>query len=313
VNELHCNTLWKTLKRLAKKSAVKRAAVAYVSSDDYVKFGQGDILVTDASDGAIAGGQTDAGVLARAKSDGAELYHLNGLHTKVLLLDGIVVIGSANLSSSSANSLIEAAWVTDNPAAVGMAYSLVEQLKGQAEEIDDVFIERIRKIPVTRTGGGAGKKVAKVKLEAHQTWVVGIEELIKEFPDDANDIAKGEAIAGEACTRKSSTVEWIRWASKSRFRERARPGDSIIQIWTEHGAKRPSAVYRHTPILHRREGIGCTLFFIEWFANAEDTAKTWADFQKLWKQVGVPGKVGPYSTREVSTMHADALFTMWKK
>ena len=33
MNELHSDTLWKTVKRLARKSAVKRAAVAYVSSD----------------------------------------------------------------------------------------------------------------------------------------------------------------------------------------------------------------------------------------------------------------------------------------
>jgi hypothetical protein len=241
VNELHSDTLWKTVKRLARKSAVKRAAVAYVSSDEYVQFGRGDTLVTDASDGAIAGGQTDAEVLARARGQGAELYSVKGLHTKVLLLDGVAVIGSANLSASSVDSLVEAAWVTDHPAAVGMASALIEQLQAQADEIDDDFIGRIRKIPVSRRGGRPGKKPPPIKLSPHQTWVLGVKELIREFPDEADAIAEGEAIAGAARTRKGSTVGWIRWTGRSAFRERARPGDSVIQIWTKHGAKRPSA------------------------------------------------------------------------
>jgi hypothetical protein len=88
VNELHSDTLWKTITALARKAGVKRAAVAYVSSDDLVQFGDGDLLVTVASDAAVAAGQTDAEVLARAKERGADLYSLAGLHTKVLLLDG---------------------------------------------------------------------------------------------------------------------------------------------------------------------------------------------------------------------------------
>jgi phosphatidylserine/phosphatidylglycerophosphate/cardiolipin synthase-like enzyme len=171
VNELHSDTLWKTVKRLARKSAVKRAAVAYATSGEMVRFGEGDLLVTDASDDAIAGGQTDAEVLAWAFDRGARLYSLDGLHTKVLLLDGVAVIGSANLSASSSASLIEAAWVTDHPAAVGMASSLIEQLVEQGTEIDAAFLARARTVPVTaRAGKAATRKLGtKVKLPPHQT------------------------------------------------------------------------------------------------------------------------------------------------
>jgi hypothetical protein len=43
VNELHSDTLWRTMKRLARKSSLKRAAVAYVTSDEVVRFNDGDI------------------------------------------------------------------------------------------------------------------------------------------------------------------------------------------------------------------------------------------------------------------------------
>ena len=152
MNELLCDKLWPTIRRLAKRSASKWAAIAYVSSDALIKFGKGDLLITDASNHAIVMGQTSAQVLNRAYKRSAKLYSLPGLHSKVLLLDGTAVIGSANLSGSSATSLVEAAWVTDNPVAVGMASSLIRQLSQQAEEIDVRFLARILKIEVKRSG-----------------------------------------------------------------------------------------------------------------------------------------------------------------
>ena len=66
MDELLSDNLWPTIKRLAKRSSSKRAAVAYVTSEEYVEFGEGDVLVTDASHEAIASGQTNAKLLERA-------------------------------------------------------------------------------------------------------------------------------------------------------------------------------------------------------------------------------------------------------
>lgn len=60
MNELLCDDLWPTIRKLAHKAAVRRAAVAYVTSDEILRFTEGDVLVTDASDHAIAAGQTSA-------------------------------------------------------------------------------------------------------------------------------------------------------------------------------------------------------------------------------------------------------------
>jgi hypothetical protein len=315
VNELHSDALWKTIRRLARKSSVKRAAVAYVTSDDMVRFGDGDILVTDASDAAIAGGQTDAEVLVRAFDRGVRLYHLDGLHAKVMLLDGVAVIGSANLSASSASSLVEAAWVTDHPTAVGMVGSLIEQLAEQASPIDGAFLARAKKIPVSaRRGKGAARKPGtKVNLPPHQSWIIGVHELARDFPAEAEDIARGEAVAEGHRTRSDSEVEWIRWTGNSRFRTEARRGDTVIQIWRPRGATTPMAVYRHASILHRQEEPSCTRFYVEAFGDAEEATLTWARFRRLLKQVRVPAKIGPNSARRVAEEHADALFSLWGK
>ena len=48
-----------------------------------LKLEEGDLLITDASDGAIKSGQTSASILARAKDRGADIYSLPGLHAKL--------------------------------------------------------------------------------------------------------------------------------------------------------------------------------------------------------------------------------------
>ena len=150
--------LWDTIKRLAKRRAQCSAAVAYVSTDDWLSFREGDLLVTDASDRAIAEGLTSAAVLSRAHRRGVMLYSLGGLHAKVLVLGRTAVVGSANLSRSS-RSLTEAAVVSDDATMVAMAKSFVHRLTDYARPIDARFLARISNIPVERgpRPGGRGR------------------------------------------------------------------------------------------------------------------------------------------------------------
>jgi hypothetical protein len=258
-------------------------------------------------------GLTNAQVLANAFKRGAKLYSLPGLHTKVLLLGGSAVIGSANLSNKSASKLVEAAWVTDAPAAVGMATSLVQQLTNQARKIDETFLKRILKIDVKahpKPASGSGKR-KRVRIPKHLTWIVGVHELVKDFPAEQAAIELGTAIAEQNATKSSSDVSWIRWTGKSRFRGEAKEGDTVIQIWSRRKTKKPLAVYRHAPIVHRQDEDTCTRFFVEDFADCEDKSITWSAFKKLVRQVGMAGKIGPASARPIAEAYADALFALW--
>lgn len=76
MNELLCDDLWSTIRRLAHRAAVRRAAVAYVTSDEILRFSEGDVLVTDASDHAIAAGRPSAHVLQDAFTRKVRLYSL---------------------------------------------------------------------------------------------------------------------------------------------------------------------------------------------------------------------------------------------
>lgn len=47
MNELLSDNLWATIKQLAKKSSAKRCAVAYLTSEEFVKFREGDLRLSD--------------------------------------------------------------------------------------------------------------------------------------------------------------------------------------------------------------------------------------------------------------------------
>jgi phosphatidylserine/phosphatidylglycerophosphate/cardiolipin synthase-like enzyme len=104
--------IWNEIGKRAKTADTRKAAIAYFTKD-LVGFRAADVLVVDASSHAIRTGQTDAKLLQKLHRAGVRLFSQEGLHAKVLLLDGYSVVGSANMSASSAR-LIEAAVISDN-------------------------------------------------------------------------------------------------------------------------------------------------------------------------------------------------------
>jgi hypothetical protein len=314
MNQLLSEDLWPTIKRLSRKGSRKRAAIAYVTSDEAVAFGTGDLLVTDASDAAIKSGQTSAGILERAVKRGAEVFSLPNLHAKMLLLDGTAVIGSANLSASSESGLVEAAWVSDNPITVGMATSTILDMSETAERIDAAFIKRIKSLPVTPrrwNGKALTKRMLGKRRRARRNWLVGLHE-IQECADEADAVQKGFVAAREFLSDNSSDVGYIRFTGSSRFRRDAARGDTVIQIWRSARRKSPSLVFRHAPIIYRQDEENCTRFFIEEASDAEKTALNWRRFQKLAGRIGISGPLRPNMARAIGEEHAQALFSLWK-
>jgi hypothetical protein len=97
--------------------------------------------------------------------------------------------------------------------------------------------------------------------------------------------------------KKRSAIDWLRFTGRSRFRKAAKRGDSVIQIWRDGNNRRPQAVYRHSPIIHRQEEPTCSRVYIEESANAERSAMSWPAFLRLAERVGIPGDIGPGSMR----------------
>ena len=91
----------------AKAARRRLVAVAYVTTDGHIGFRKNDVLICDASDRAIKGGETSARLLRSLHRKGVELRSQPDLHAKVAVLGRHALIGSCNLSAASAEDLTE--------------------------------------------------------------------------------------------------------------------------------------------------------------------------------------------------------------
>src|SRR5579862_6826547 len=201
--------LWKEIGKRAKKARRTKAAIAYVTKASPLALKKGDVLVVDASDGAIASGQTSAAVLPALLKKGVSLYCHNGLHAKVVIADSVVFSSSANLSDSSISKLLEAGIETDNPNTVSGAVGMIEKLMETSASIDPAFIARIKRIEVKKHFGG-GKSSARTTGKGHRdpvTWLVGIHTIDEpKNPEELQRIEKGKGKAAAFLSNPRSSV-----------------------------------------------------------------------------------------------------------
>lgn len=243
--------LWSEIARLARRRGIRRAAVAYVSSDASVAFRAGDELIVNASDDAVRAGQTSAVVLHAAFSRGAALFSNPNLHAKVLVVRGVAVVSSANVSQSSREVLHEVGIITDDPEIVGGATHFIAQLARESIAIDTTFMERILAIPVIRRSSvGTGGRQKRVRIRGGRTWILGLSE-DPVYPGDEEEIESvNKSVASEA--DRGETVDWFWWSGRrSRFLRLAKVGDRVISMYRPRQSDKSTRtvkVYRHCVI-----------------------------------------------------------------
>lgn len=166
---------WKVARQLSSRAHGRSATIAYVTTDSHLRFGKGDLLITDASDGAIRSNQTSAPILEKAFRRGVKLFSHEELHAKVYLLGDHLLVGSANLTGNSAK-LREAAVVTTDSGAITNAKRWLRQIEAESVPITASFLKRALALPVTRTGG-RGSKLPTL-LEALEQQLPILDDLV---------------------------------------------------------------------------------------------------------------------------------------
>ncbi|HEV2381596.1 MAG TPA: hypothetical protein VG206_17610 [Terriglobia bacterium] len=313
---LHGNQLWNSIRRRARAARRKRVAIAYFTRATDLGLKAGDVLIVDASDGAIASGQTSASVLATLRRKGVELYSHNGLHAKIVIADHVLFASSANASESSFSRLLDAGVETDSPNAVAGAIGLIQTLVERSVPIDKAFISRIKRIKVLMHFS-AGK--SKVRAEPSRqrepiTWLVGVHDIdLPTNPAELRRIESGEAKAEEFLTNSKSGVSWIRYGRKQRIGNTARRGDSLVIMKSPTAATSPNQVYRHTTVLHRQKEPNCTRVFYEEAPGAERQRLSWAEFKRLARIARLPKNLSENTTRPISDKASDDLNHYWNQ
>lgn len=310
MDQLLTDNVWKTVGPIARSCDKRIAALAYVSSSDHLNFKVGDTSVCDASNSAVSCGETSATVLAGFFKKGVHLYSRPGLHAKVVVMGSKALIGSTNLSDSSANHLREAALLTARPTVVSQAKAFVHLVKHEATKIGPRFLARILKIKVVRRQGVRAPRRVRHKQLGSRWWVVRVRELESDrYQDEEKYVAHATPEVRQIAGDDSLEPEWLRFTGTSRFRNEARPGDTVVQLWAGKDGKRIT-VWPPVALLLRQDRQHWTRFYYD--PSEELREMPWSDFEKHLRRLGIRS-IGTHSVRELTKRDAALVETIWDR
>jgi len=144
------------------------------------------------------------------------------------------------------------------------------------------------------------------------TWLVSVYETdTDDAVDDPVLIEAGAAKAGELAEYGDSDTTWIRFAGRSRFRESAKAGDLVVQLWSDQRDTKAKWAYFPCPIRWIQQEERCTRFYLEEYSDAEDTYLPLARFKAILRRSGLGAQLGEHPCRRVNARIANELQSLW--
>lgn len=227
--------LTKAVRGLRQPCAV---AVAYFGSGAgrLLPLPQGSRLVVDASERAVASGQTCPTDLIKLVRNGVIVHSVPNLHAKVFVLGRAAYIGSANVSRRSASQLVEAVIRSTDPGVVLAARQFVND--HCLHELTPTVLKRLEKLyrPPLVPGGQREKQTSK-----HSSNRPTLPRLLlaKLQLNDWSERDQGLHDAALPIAKKrrqhprSHEMESFHWSGKCPYER----GDVVVQV-TDEGAGR---------------------------------------------------------------------------
>ena len=189
--------LWSQLRRLA-KTRRRRAwvAVPYLGpgAAKRLPLRAGDVIVTCCAESTARAGLVDPREIVAFINRGVEVHSVSNLHAKVYVFGRRAIVGSANVSATSEQYLIEAGCVLSSPKLVAECRDFVKRLRGEVVELE--FARRL--IPLWRPPKVFGitfpsRKASRVARHADVVAVALQEEGYEEIDQAAADKARASA------------------------------------------------------------------------------------------------------------------------
>jgi hypothetical protein len=266
-SELLTEGIWKHLSQSIRKSQRNvLAAIAYFGRDAHkiLPLKAGSTLIVNASEGAVAAGQTYPADLLTLQSKGVKIYSVNNLHAKMLVIGNKAFIGSANASTNSKNNLLEATLVTTDRNAVRSARTYILGLRGEPlgpERLKE--LSKLYKPPQfqSKTNQKRRKK-SKGRAKAEYSDFKILQLVYGDYPEGSEDTYKQGAKEAKAKMQRKSgfELEDFRW-SKQSFKK----GLVIMQIVKDDKNKK----FCHAPgsVIHTKNWSNgrqsCTFVYLE--------------------------------------------------
>lgn len=311
--QLITGDVWAQANKHFKKNEKKTACIAYVTSNA-LALSKGDTLICDASDYEIKFGSTSAKTLDFYFRKGVEIYSNPALHAKLLVGDIKLVIGSANLSERSANTLVESAVIIYNDVLVSQAKAFCYNLLTEKDSVllSRDHIDRLLKIKVVRRNVKPVPKTSvRKKSFGNKYWYIKLFEMSdREYNrvKDKIEVSEQKVIAKQEVNPDDISSAFFKKVSS--FSSSVKMGDQILINW-QNNAKTRRYIYPFATVLSVDRNESETVLVYE--NSGVDYRYTLSQFTTFIKALDLKKPFGLPRGKQVLKEDAVTLKKNWKK
>lgn len=223
--------IWNTIPEIIKASKHTDIAVAYLGNDGskLLPLKKGDRLILDMSLATVKAGTTNPFEVEKLIKRGVKVFTRRNLHAKVILTEKSVLVGSANISKNSRDTLDEAAIYSTDTLVVQRTKDFIEKIC--IEPVLPEYLNQCKKLykPPRFTGSNKSKSTKNQVRATHaKLWIVSL--VVASIPDKEQDkYENSERKAERRINTEVSVLDNFHWSYKPKMADELESGDWIIQ------------------------------------------------------------------------------------
>ncbi len=223
--------IWETIPEMIKTSKHSDVAVAFLGIDGakLLPLKKGDRLIVDMSPATVKAGATNPFEIEKFIKRDVKVFTRRNLHAKVILTDKSALVGSANVSKNSRDTLDEAAIFSTDALVIQRSKKFIEQIC--IEPVLPKYLKECKRLyrPPRFIGGKKLLLPKKQKRASHaKLWIVNL--VVGSVPNNEQDkYENSESKAEKRINTEFSILDNFHWPYKPKMADELESGDWIIQ------------------------------------------------------------------------------------
>lgn len=279
--------IWATIKTLSEKSRKSKVAVAYFGTGaaTQLTLKKGDTLLVAMTLNNVKAGQVNPFEVEKLYKKGVCIFNLPNLHSKIYLFDKKVIIGSANVSSNSADTLIETAVLTDDSKTILQADKFINN--NCIEKIEEDYIKVCkRNYKPPKFLGNKKKRTSTIKFKGQLStlWVISTKLTDWKEADHETLETDRKVFEKKITDKKKLELYEVKFGASHRFINKVKEGDIIIELFN----------YKtRTQVVAPKRALGVTwdkrrkVAFLRTEQSKKPITKSWPQLKKNLQRNGI--------------------------
>lgn len=313
---LNRDQYWREIEARVASASNVMAAIAYLGTggSGFLPLRSGDKLVVDLSLGAVKQGVTDPREIKKLVKRGVEVYTRSSLHAKVVVIDKVVIVASANVSNNARDYLDEAAILSTARSTVQAAKRFI--LAMCSEPVLDGYLKEclaLYKPPVFK-GARTTRQPIRQKRRA-KLWYIGGLDYIDAEKDRVHIEPLEEEAEKELLDPTHSEVSWIRYGYCPKWFSDIQRNNWVIDCTRVNSRTRdvgsPARVIRKRRYT-TKAGKTFHMLMLERPCDRENMSLT--EFHRRWRHVAFKGHQPPKRSQAITDERlADDVLRFWTR